>query len=490
MDTNNVRQSLPEMQDKEQRQQSDAGSDQQPGQYPNGDGAANAAPVAPQPEQLPWPPGFAGQLANFIYHSSIRPVREVAIVAALGLLAGVCGRAFTVSGKGLNLYLILVARSGVGKEAMHSGVAKLIDLAQVPRAQEFVLHDEFASGPALMKWVLRNPSFVNVLSEFGRKLKRMSNDKDSPMQELRTVLLNLYEKSGAGDKVGGIKYSDGEKNIMGASGVAYSLIGETTPDTFRELLTPEMMADGTLSRFTVVEYNGLRPPPNEACAVELEPDELSKWQALLVRATPYLDSLNIPKRIEVGFGDDETERRMHEFNLRCDHEINNTEDESKRQMWNRAHMKALKIAALLAVADNEVFPVIRAQHAAWARSFVEHGNALMMSHLRNGDIGHGDATREKKLLDLARKFIIKQPARSYKVSEEMWKGGVIPRTYFQMQVSTNSAFCNHKLGQTAALDMTLRSLVDSGYLMELSRSDAVTKFGQHGRFFRVLMLPD
>ena len=52
------------------------------------------------------------------------------MVAALGLLAGVCGRAFTVSGKGLNLYLILVARSGVGKEAMHCGVAKLIDLAE------------------------------------------------------------------------------------------------------------------------------------------------------------------------------------------------------------------------------------------------------------------------------------------------------------------------------------------------------------------------
>jgi hypothetical protein len=486
----NVGQSQPEKQDEEQGLNNEAGGEQQPGQYPSGSEPANAAPAAPPPEQFQWPPGFAGQLANFIYYSSIRPVREVAVVAALGLLAGVCGRAFTVSGKGLNLYLILVARSGVGKEAMHSGVAKLIDLALVPRSQDFVLHDEFASGPALMKWVLRNPSFVNVLSEFGRKLKRMSNDKDSPMQELRTVLLNLYEKSGAGDKVGGIKYSNGENNVMGAVGVAYSLIGETTPDTFREMLTPEMMADGTLSRFTIVEYTGLRPPPNEACAVELEPDELSKWQALLVRATPYLDSVNIPKRIEVVFGDDETERRMNDFGLRCDNEINSTEDESKRQMWNRAHMKALKIAALLAVADNNIHPVIRAEHAAWARSFVELGNKLMMAHVQNGDIGHGDVTRERKLLDLARKFIKKQPARSYKVTEEMWQKGVIPRAYFQMQVSTNSAFCNHKLGQIAALNMTLGSLVDSGYLMEFPRNDAVKEFGQHGRFFRVLMLPD
>ena len=62
MDTNNVRQSLPEMQDKEQRQQSDAGSDQQPGQYPNGDGAANAAPVAPQPGAISNAESFAKAL--------------------------------------------------------------------------------------------------------------------------------------------------------------------------------------------------------------------------------------------------------------------------------------------------------------------------------------------------------------------------------------------------------------------------------------------
>ena len=72
-----------------------------------------------QANGIAFPPGRAGQLAQYIVGTAHRPVREVAIVAALGWLAGVCGKAFTTpSRSGLNLYMILVAKSAVGKEPM------------------------------------------------------------------------------------------------------------------------------------------------------------------------------------------------------------------------------------------------------------------------------------------------------------------------------------------------------------------------------------
>lgn len=49
MDTSSLGRSQPEMQDETYRQQNDAGSDQQPGQYLSGGGAANVAHSAAQP---------------------------------------------------------------------------------------------------------------------------------------------------------------------------------------------------------------------------------------------------------------------------------------------------------------------------------------------------------------------------------------------------------------------------------------------------------
>src|SRR5690606_9704175 len=157
-----------------------------PSQYPSSTHAAQTAPASSSAaQQLPWPPGVAGELAQYIYQTAPRPVPEVAIAATLGLLAGVCGRAFSISDKGLNLYILLVARSGVGKEAMHRGINDLLDIGENEPAQRFAEFDDFASAPALAKAVLENPSFVNVVGEIGRRLKRMNRDSDKVMQEMR-----------------------------------------------------------------------------------------------------------------------------------------------------------------------------------------------------------------------------------------------------------------------------------------------------------------
>lgn len=459
------------------------------GQHPTGGTPVIVAPAdAVQPAddgKYTWPPGFAGDLARFIYHTSYLPVREVSVAATLGLLAGVCGRAFTISGKSTSLYIILVARSAIGKDAIHDGIPELIQMAQVPMADRFINATNFASGPALQKAIIRQPGFLNLQGEFGRKLAQLANPRNAPMQELRRTMTDAYAKK----HLSGVSYSDSEKTLDGVMWPALSFIGETTPRAFYDALTPDMMEDGFMSRFLVIHHDGERPMPNEAREFEMQPHELQRWRDIINRAIPYQSVLMPAAPIEVGFATADAFDKLKDFELKCGREINSTDDESRRQMWNRAHLKALQISALLAIADNEVFPKITLEHATWAKTIVRHGIDAFSAKMNSGDIGDDDHTREAKLKALMLKYLREKPRESYRIHPDMQRTGAIPRRYLQTNVSSASAFNNHKLGAARALDDTIRSLVDSGYIVEIAKDKVPVEWGPQGKCFRILELP-
>jgi hypothetical protein len=446
-------------------------------------------PFAPN-SGVEWPPGIIGQVARHIFSTSPRPVKEVSIVAALGLFAGLLGKAYHIPQSGLNLYIVLVARSAIGKEAMHSGIASIVNMiaTSVPGITNFIDFNDYASGPALTKAVIANPSMVNVSGEWGKKLQRISNEDrgDGPMQQLRTVMTNLYQKSGPGSIFGGIGYSDKDKNTGSVSGVAYSMIGETTPDTFYDALTESMMADGFLSRFTIVEYTGQRPPLNHNVA---EPMDQRLIEYLLGLAKNVIARSSSPEGSILVERDDEAMKMLHDFDLKCDKEINSTDNEGWRQMWNRAHLKVYRIAALLAAADNDSAPTIKPYHVTWAHNLVMSDIMIMSRRLETGNVGTGDSTRENKLLDLSKLYFREPLAASYAIPETLREAGIIPRKYLQINTQRVSAFTNHKLGQIASLDQTIRSLVDGGYFAEVDKATLVQKHTFHGKCYRVLNLP-
>lgn len=439
---------------------------------------------------LPWPPGFAGHIARFIYQSAPRPVKEVAIVAALGLLAGITGKAWHIPQSGLNLYIILIARSAIGKEAMHTGISSIIRTCskENPLFHKFVDFTEYASGPALIKACVANPCFVNVSGEWGRKLKRLAveDGRDGALQTLRTQMTNLYQKSGPQAIVGGIGYSSTDNNVASVAGVSYSMIGETTPSTFYEALTESMMEDGFLSRFLVIEYDGIRPPPNEH-AITAPDAALTK--ALNNMATQA--DLMIAKDYSQPIGrDEESAGLMKAFELECDKRINSTDDESRRQMWNRAALKSLRIAALLAVADNWMTPCIRKEHIAWAQDVVLRDIEIMRRRLDGGDVGNGDTARERKVVAVLKDYLSKPVPESYKVPDTMRQNSIVPRSYMQVRINRAAAFYNHRLGANKALDEAIYSLIANGYMMEVQKDKVVDGYGYHGKAYRVIRLPD
>lgn len=150
----------------------------------------------------------------------------------------------------------------------------------------------------------------------------------------------------------------------------------------------------------------------------------------------------------------------------------------------------LSTNCLLAVADNYLAPVIRADHAAWALALVEHDIEAFRSNQRNGNIGLGDDARERKLAAIMRDYIVSPtiPA-SYGVPPKMHKDGLVPRLYLQKRVQTLAAFANHKLGVSKALDEALKSMAANGWVIECKSTTVVEGYGHHGKTYRVLDLP-
>jgi hypothetical protein len=439
------------------------------------------------------PPGFVGALAQFIYQQAPRPVPEVAIVGALGLMAGIAGKVWYKPSPdtGLNLYIVLVARSAIGKEAMLSGVAKLVASAaeRCPFAGNFVDFSDFVSGPALVKSCLAWPSIVNVAGEIGHKFLAMSENKDGSMRSLRKQMTTLYSKSGPEDVAGGMIYSNQENNVASLKGVAYSIVGETTPGTFYQSITDEMMSDGFMSRFCVIEYTGDRPAKNRF-PIQRPPQAVAEQLASIITHAYQAISTNQSQPVSFSGASQDL---LDAFCDECDAAIVAAgDDEGQRQLWSRAELKALRVAALLAVGDNYLNPMVSAAQAEWAIALVRHGIAAFQSRIRLGEVGVGtDGGREQKMLDLCREFLL-LPADKLpnylKDGAGLQRDGIVPRKYLQQRTQRLAAFERHKPGHTAALNMAISTAVTNGNLMEEKKDKLAERYGYHGQAYRLLCL--
>lgn len=423
---------------------------------------------------LDFPPGIVGEIARYIHDSSIRPVREVAIAGALAFMAGIIGRQYNISGTGLNQYVILLAKSGVGKEDAKNGIERLVNAVRqtTPIIERYIGPAYIASGQALIKKLDDSPCFVSVIGEIGLKLQTWNDPRNTSGMMLKAILLDLYSKSGQHSVLQPAIYSDRANNTNAVQAPAFTILGESTPSTFFEGLDESMIAAGLVPRFLVIEYTGDRPDLNDR-AMAPPPDELVRYLSHLVAAVHNMEQNNTFWSVPL---DDAAERMLSDFNRECDHTIRSTEHEALRELWNRAHLKALRLAALLSVGRNAVGHA----EAEWAIRTVRRDVGSMLSRFEQGDVGSGDAKALSDVRRLIARYLT--DGKGGKKDPKMVKDGVVPRSWIQQRTNTLPAF---KPYANKTLEETLRSMVDNGELEELVRPYVAERYGTTGRCFRV-----
>ncbi len=431
------------------------------------------------------PPGLLGELAQFIYAAAPRPVPEIALAGAIGLMAGICGRAYNVSNPptGLNLYTLLLAPTGTGKEAISSGITALMKSIRepVPSSVEFIGPAAIASPQALVKHLANtSPSFVSILGEFGLTMQQMASPKaPAHLVGLRQIMLDLFNKSGMNGELRPSIYSDRDKNTSTVQSPALSIIGESTPQSFYEGLSERFVSDGLLPRFTIIEYMGDRPSRNEDACAEPSFEIVERLSTLCAYALSRNQAGQKPVMVRLT---DEAQLQFDEFDDYADNQIRG-KSEVTRQLWNRAHIKALKLAALVAVGVYPYDPVITPEIALWSIQIEKTNVRNLQSRFEAGEIGEqalSESTQQNKLREVIKDWFTKPwpELQRYKMgSEQMRASGVVPYSYISKRLTNSAAFKNSKLGATTTLKRTIDELFKCGELRRLSVQDASDNFG-------------
>lgn len=442
-----------------------------------------------------FPPGLVGEVAQYIYEAAPRPVQEIALVGAIGFVAGIVGRAFNVSGTGLNQYVLLLAPTGTGKEAINVGISKLVTAVRggaeggAPTINDFIGPGEVRSDAALIKWLARFPCFVSIVGEFGIRLKSMSALNANPNElGVKRMLLDLFNKSGHGNILNPMAYSDKEKNTPSIASPAFTLLGETTPERFFDALDESMIADGLIPRFLTIEYKGHRPALSERHAMAQPSFALVDMCRTLVVHVMQVMAQNGVVHVKQTA---EAEAILSDFDRYCDAMINDPNSrEITRHMWNRAHVKALKLAALVAVGIYPYEPEIDYDVARWATDIVVADCLNIIGRFERGEVGANasgisEARQIKDVISVISHWLRSGPSvcSSYQQPENMLKDGVILGSALYRRIVAMASFRNDRLGATNAFKRALQHLLDGDELRELPKSQMSDRYGTTARAF-------
>ena len=426
-----------------------------------------------------FPPGGLGYLAYYFYRGSIYPNVEFSVAASITVMSAICGRAWnTFTSSGLNTYNLVVAPSGMGKDEMQKGIARLSEVCQqkFPMFKDFFHFGQFASGQGLVKHF--NPSrtsFAQIMAEFGGLIKRFSNGRDENVQGLMSVMLDLHSKSGPHSLSNSIIYSDATKNVFSVKSPAYSLLGDTTPEVF-ESVNAFLLNNGLISRFNIFEYKGLRTKMNRNVDYTIDSDFI-EYLIMLARISDLIAS---QKRDPITAKMDSDARiQYNKFEDYCQTNYNKAVqtrgEDIEHHMWSRSLNRINVLATLAAILDAPpptpqgvvTAPVVTKAHWDYFERMVMNDINNFRTKQEAGDIGTGDNIQTKKLEKLIDDYLYRQLPESYKVRTELQASGKIQYSYIRQRMQHIPSFRTDGNFDDRKLKASIQTLIQMGRLKEI-----------------------
>ena len=439
------------------------------------------------------PEGFVGDLAKLCYDASIKQIPEFAIASALGVMASICGRAYTMDDSdGLNLFIICLGKTGCGKSGIAKGMRFLMKDAKSKMIQmaDFEGPSGFASGTGLLNTLKNSPtkSFCVMQDEFIARLKSFNDPKNVQGEITKTVVLELFNASEPNGQLGGMSYADIAKNIPYISRPAVSIISQGTNTEFFDIVDKQMLTSGFLPRNIILNFEGRVPLDNELWNHVAMPKQHTN--ALMSIATHSLKNIaqNTTTCVRC---QDEVKKAHKNFKTEINSIVNRSRQSGLEDIYNRSGQNIMRIAALIAIGDNYIEPLITLKHYIWASKFVmDHINKLKVrfetSNVYFLDVQSIEIHQEDTAMKYVLNYIKATDNSIYKpgCTDQMVTDNIIPHSYLVNSMRTLSAFKQNKYNKPIKeIKDTIARLVEMGYIIEVPKS-VVQAYGRNAICYR------
>jgi hypothetical protein len=207
--------------------------------------------------------GVLAEMMDLMVSTAKRPQPVLALGASLCALGALMGRKYrTETNMRSNLYVVGIAESGSGKN--HSRVV-INELFKQAGLRRYIGGNKIASGAGLLRALLRQPSILFQIDEFGMFLTAATDRKRSPrylteVVDLMTELFTMSNSTYFGAEYGSLQNENAYKPIEQPCACVY---GTTTPIHFWQALQAANVADGSLARFLVFVTDEDFPEDND-----------------------------------------------------------------------------------------------------------------------------------------------------------------------------------------------------------------------------------
>jgi hypothetical protein len=306
------------------------------------------------------PPGLVSDLYDVAMGNAVRPTPALALSSALAGVSLLSRNNYLIdnSNTAINLYLLVIAHTGAGKEAVKGTVellARECSTAQCDIRESIC--EGFTSGAAVLRALSENPCQFFWRDEVWSLLESINSARGSAHEkQLGAERMSLYGKGNS--RYGGRKQADARLNIKPVNRPYLVFVGATTPDRFMTALSSTQMNDGFLNRMLVLQAEGLAGV-RRGKALGVPFPVVERVQNLLSAGLDHRLLSADPKWIGMAPGVQDFAFKVSAF---ADQRI----PLPQGAMWARLYETSLRVAGVVAVGMNPENPIITMDVMRWA----------------------------------------------------------------------------------------------------------------------------